>query len=80
MIRGLEVGEIISFFVWIILFPVLKIYFKPFRTNETFFVKRSFLIRGLKVGEIILFPVWIIPFPVLKDNFEPLAFNPIENR
>ena len=75
MIRGLEVGDIIPFSVWIILFPVLKINFEPFGTNERHFCKRGFLIRGLQVGEIIPFPVWIIPFPLLKMDFENLRTN-----
>ena len=57
LIRGLELGEIIPFPVWIIPFPVLKINFETLGSNEKKFCKRSFLIRGLEVGEIIPFPV-----------------------
>ena len=34
--------EIIPFTVWIILFPVLKINFKPLGSNEKHFVKEVF--------------------------------------
>ena len=37
--RGLEVGEIIPFPVWIIPFFVLKIDFEPPGTDEKYFVK-----------------------------------------
>ena len=42
LIRGLEVGEIIPFPVWIIPFPVLKINFETLGTNEKHFVKEVF--------------------------------------
>ena len=56
-------------------FPVLKINFETFGSNEKYVVKEVFFIGGLEVGEIIPFPVWIIPFPVLKINFESLGTN-----
>ena len=42
LIRGLEVGQIIPFPVWIIPFPVLKINFEPLRTNKKHFIKEVF--------------------------------------
>ena len=42
LIRGLEVGEIIPFPVWIIPFPVLKINFETLGTYEKHFVKEVF--------------------------------------
>ena len=39
LIRGLEVGEIIPFPVWIIPFPVLKTKFETLGTNEKYFIK-----------------------------------------
>ena len=42
LIRGLEVGEIIPFPVWIIPFPVLKIEFELLGSNEKQFVKEFF--------------------------------------
>ena len=42
LIRGLEMGEIIPFPVWIIPFPVLKINFELLGSNEKHFVKKSF--------------------------------------
>ena len=44
LIRGLKVGEMIQFPVWIIPFPVLN--------SLRYLFKRVFLIRGLEVGEI----------------------------
>ena len=41
-IRGMEVGEIIPFPVWIISFPVLKIDFEPLGSNVKHFVKEVF--------------------------------------
>ena len=41
-IRGLEVGEIIPFPVWIIPFPVLKISFELLGSNEKHFGKEVF--------------------------------------
>ena len=38
-----QMGEIISFPVWMIPFPVLKINFELFGTNVQDFVKRNFL-------------------------------------
>ena len=43
LIKGLEVGEIIPFPVWIIAFPVLKIDFEPLRSNEKHCAKGFFL-------------------------------------
>ena len=57
LIRDLEVGHIISFPVWIIPFPVLKINYEILGENERHFGKVSFLIRGLTVGEIIPFAI-----------------------
>ena len=42
LIRGLEVGEIIPFPVWIIPFPVLKINFETLGSNDKRFVKEVF--------------------------------------
>ena len=42
MIEGLEVREIIPFPVWINPFPVSKIDFEPFGSNEKQFVKGVF--------------------------------------
>ena len=40
--KSLEVGEIIPFLVWINAFPVSKIDFEPFGSNEKHFVKVVF--------------------------------------
>merc|ERR1711872_411425 len=66
LIGGQEVGEIIPFPVWIILFPVFKTSFGFVFKSYKLFVKEVFLIGGQEVGEIIPFPVWIILFPVFK--------------
>ena len=42
LIRGLEVGEIIPFPVWIIPFPVLKINFESLGLKEKLFAKDVF--------------------------------------
>ena len=73
LIGGQEVGEIISFSVWIIPFPVFKTRFKLIDKIQKHFFRSSFLIGGQEIGEIILFPVWIIPFPVFKTSFELLG-------
>ena len=49
LIRGLEVGEIILFPVWMIPFPVLKTNFEPFGSNKKHFVKK-FLDQRLGSG------------------------------
>ena len=41
-IRGLEVGDLIPFPVWIIPFPVLKVNFETLGTNIKHFVKEVF--------------------------------------
>ena len=41
-------GEVISFPVWLIPFPVSKMNFEPHGTNEKLFIEEIFLIRGLK--------------------------------
>ena len=61
-------GKIIPFSVWIIPFPVLKIYFELFGNYEVDVLKEVVLIRGLEVEEII-------PIPILKINFELLGGN-----
>ena len=40
--RGLEVGKIIPFPVWMIPFPVFKINFETLGRNEKHFVKEAF--------------------------------------
>ena len=42
LIRGLEVGEIIPFPVWMISFPVLKTNLEPFVSNKKHFIKEIF--------------------------------------
>ena len=61
LIKGLKLGELILFPVWIFPFPVLKIDLNPLDQMRNIY-KRSFFNKGLKVGEIILFPVWVFPF------------------
>ena len=65
------VGEIISFPVWIILFPVLKINFKLLAKNMKHLVKDFFWLEAWK-WKSIPFPVWIISFSVLKINLKSL--------
>ena len=66
MIRKWEVGEIISFPVWMIPFPVSKNDYELFESNEKHFVEEDIWPEGLEVQGIIPFPVWMIPFPVLN--------------
>ena len=48
LLRSLEVVEIITFPVWIIPFPVLKISFELLGSNEKYFVKEVFLSEAWK--------------------------------
>ena len=70
-IRGLEVGEMIPFPVWIIPFPFFEnLFWTPWIKWETSY-KRTLLIKGVEVEKTILYPVWIIPFQKLILTLRP---------